>query len=132
MVLTCSGTFLHPRGENGGGRVGTSSQKLPRWLTHWICVAEVPVWSPASSVSWISFYSFGTHKLKGDKGVWVTFVSAQVHPSFLSAIPQLEKLLPCYQTPYDATRATSMKTSLKNRLRILSNHFVIILGRPVT
>ena len=132
MVLTCSGTFPHPRGENGGGRVGTSSQKLPRWLTHWICVAEVPVWSPASSVSRISFYSSVRISLKGIKGSGATFVSAQVHPSFLSAIPQLEKLLPFYQAPYDATRVTSMKTSLKNRLRILSNHFVIILGRPVT
>ena len=132
MVLTCSGTFPHPRGENGGGRVGTSSQKLPRWLTHWICVAKVPVWSPASSVSRISFYSFGTHKLKGDKGVWGDFRIGASSPHFLSAIPQLEKLLPFYQAPYDATRVTSMKTSLKNRLRILSNHFVIILGCPVT
>ena len=68
----------------------------------------------------------------GIKGAGVTFVSAQVHPSFLSAIPQLEKLLPFYQAPYDATRVTSMKTSLKNRLRILLNHFMIIPGRPVT
>ena len=99
------------------------------------CIAEVPVWSSASSVSSISFYSFGTHNdisLKSIKGSVATVVSAQVHSSSLSAIPQLEQLLPFYQAPYDPTRATSMKTSLKNRFRILSNHFVIILGRPVT
>ena len=93
MLPTYSGTFPHPLGENGGGRVGTSSQWLPSWLTHWICIAEVPVWSPASSVSSISFYSFGTHNdisLKSIKGSGATFVSAQVHPSSLSAIPQLE------------------------------------------
>ena len=33
---------------------------------------------------------------------------------------------------YDLTTATSMKTSLKNRLRILSNHFAIIPSRPFT
>ena len=32
---------------------------------------------------------------------------------------------------YDLTTATSMKTSLKNRLRILSNHFAIIPSRQV-
>ena len=63
--------------------MGTSSQLLPSWLTHWICIAEVPVWSSASSVSSISFYSFGTHNdisLKSIKGSVATFVSAQVHP----------------------------------------------------
>ena len=62
--------------------MGASSHKLPRWLTHWICIAEVPVWSPASSVSWISFYSFGTHKLKGDKGVWGDFRIGASSPQF--------------------------------------------------
>ena len=31
----------------------------------------------------------------------------------------------CLQGPYNLTTATSMKTSLKNRLRMLSNHFAI-------
>ena len=34
--------------------------------------------------------------------------------------------------PYDPTTATTMKSSLKNSLRILSNHFAIIAIRPVT
>ena len=74
---------------------------------------------------------FGTHKLKGDKGVWGDFRIGASSPQFsLCHIAIGEATF--YQAPYDATRVTSMKTSLKNRLRILSNHFVIILGRPVT
>ena len=34
--------------------------------------------------------------------------------------------------PYDPTTATSIKSSLKDRLRILFNHFAIILSRSVT
>ena len=34
--------------------------------------------------------------------------------------------------PYDRTTATFIKRSLKNRLRILFNHFAIIVSRPVT
>ena len=33
---------------------------------------------------------------------------------------------------YDPTTATSIKSSLKDRLRILFNHFAIILSRPIT
>ena len=36
------------------------------------------------------------------------------------------------QGPYRPTTATSMKRSMKNRLRILSNHFAIFRSRPVT
>ena len=36
------------------------------------------------------------------------------------------RLCPPPYDPYDPTTATSMKTSLKNKLRILSNHFAII------
>ena len=82
VVPTYSGTVPHPLGENGGGRVGTSSQWLPSWLTHWICIAEVPVWSPASSVSSISLYSFGTHQLKKYKGVWSDFRIGASSPQF--------------------------------------------------
>ena len=34
--------------------------------------------------------------------------------------------------PYDPTTPTSMKTSLRNRLHIPSDHFAILLSRPVT
>ena len=34
--------------------------------------------------------------------------------------------------PYDPTTATSMQTSLKNRLRIILNFLAIIPFRPVT
>ena len=34
--------------------------------------------------------------------------------------------------PYDPTKAMSIKTSLKNRLRIILNFFAIIPIRPVT
>ena len=34
--------------------------------------------------------------------------------------------------PYDPTTVTSIKSSLKNRLRILSSHFAIIPSHPVT
>ena len=36
------------------------------------------------------------------------------------------RLCPPPYDPYDPTTATSMKTSLKNKFRILSNHFEII------
>ena len=36
------------------------------------------------------------------------------------------RLCPPTYDPYDPTTATSMKTSLKNKFRILSNHFAII------
>ena len=36
------------------------------------------------------------------------------------------RLCPPLHDPYDPTTATSMKKSLKNKLRILSNHFAII------
>ena len=36
------------------------------------------------------------------------------------------RLCPPPYDPYDPTTATSTKTSLKNKLRILSNHFAII------
>ena len=36
------------------------------------------------------------------------------------------RLCPPPYDPYDPTTATSMKTSLKNKLRILSNHSTII------
>ena len=37
-----------------------------------------------------------------------------------------------YKGPYDPTTATSMKTSLKNRLHIILNFFAIIPISPVT
>ena len=44
----------------------------------------------------------------------------------------LSASLAIYEGPYDPSTATSMKTFLKNRLRILSNHLAIIQSRPVS
>ena len=52
---------------------------------------------------------------------------------FFTTVCVLDLIILCLEMELSIeTLATSMKISLKNRLRILSNHFAIFPSRPVT
>lgn len=81
---TFSSASLHHRGENWGGRVGTSSHRLPRWLAHWIRMRRyqfgVPLWALPGFHFILSAHCI--QKLKGDKGVWGNFRMNGSSPQF--------------------------------------------------